>query len=645
MKISFLLASLGAAVTPVQKVITMLQDMHAQGEKSKAEEVKIFEEYSEWVSDQLRDKGYETETLNDTIAKLSAEIQKADADVNSLDRDIAALVADITAWENQAVAATEIRDAEKAEYGRVSKDLEESISAIQYAKTVLQTQAYDRKQARSLIQRVEKVPEARKALVAFLQSQDITTGAPAVAGYESQSGGIIALLDKLAKKFKEELTNTNREEANAAHAYDMELLNLRDQIKTAKGHEGEKTGTRAARKTASGEFSGELADARNVLAATEKYVRNVQTTFSIKTRDYKLNQQVRAEELTALEQAIEIIGGKSVSGHANTHLPALTQSATAFVQKFLQTEGPVGTKAASFLEEKARSLNSKVLQMAAIQVSAGGPFDKIARIIQELIARLETEAGEEADHKQWCDSELKSNKLTREEKTRKSEELTTKVDTLTSNINSLAQNIADLNKQVADLQVAMKDFTRERSEERDVNAQTIADAKEAQNALAQALEVLKSFYEKTGASLVQAKDKQVPEMARYQGQQDSKKGVIGMLQVIMSDFARLQADTESADSQAQREYDEYMATAKTETEVKHKDSFDKTMLKDRKEHERKLTKQDLRSVTDELNAANDYYGSLKPQCLEVHVSHEERMRLRQEEIESLQQAYEILSQK
>jgi len=644
MKLLFVLAPLGSTVTPVQKVIQMLQEMHAKGIKEKEAEVKIFEEYTEWVNDQVRDKGYETQTLKDNIAKFQAEIQKTSADVNSLTSEINALNADIVGWENQAVAATEIRDAEKSEHGKVSKDYEESVSAIQYAKTVLQSQNFDRKQAGSLLQSVAKIPEAHKALIAFIQGHDITQGTPEVAGYEFQSGGIIKLLDDLGKKFRTELATANREEANAAHAYNMELLNLRDQIKNATEHRDEKITTRAQRKTAHGEFSGELADAQQVLAATEEYVRNVQTTFSLKTRDYKVNQDVRAEELNALTQAIEIISGKSISGHADTHLPALNQR--SFLQTFLATDRP-STKAASFLEEKAASLHSKVLQLAAFKISAGGPFDKIARIIQDLIARLETEAGEEADHKKFCDTELKANKLSREEKTRKSEELTTKIETLTANINNLAQNIADLSKQETELREAVAKFTDERNKEKKVNEQTIVDAKEAQGALNQALDVLKAFYEKAGAELVQtkSKDKQVPEMARYTGQQDSKKGVVGMLQVIQADFARLEADTSASESQAQREFDEYTIKAKKDIEAKHKDAFDKTMLKDRKEHEKKLTKKDLRNVSQELKAANDYYDQLKPQCLEVHVSHEERMRLRQEEIDALKEAYEILDQK
>jgi len=639
---------MASAVTPVQKVIQMMQEMHSKGEKSKEEEMKIYEEYSEWVDDQIRDKGYEMQTLKDTVAKMNAEIQKADADGNALSTQIKGLQNDIAGWERQAQGATEIREAGKAEYERVNKDYSESIDALERAKNTLQSHAFDRDQAAELLQTLVIVPEAHKALSAFLQNKhDITQGAPAVAGYEFQSGGIIKMLTDLQKKFKGEFSDLNKEEANAAHAYDMEVLNLRDQIKNATDLLNEKVGERASRKTDAGEYRAQLADAENVLAETQKYVRTVKTTFEIKTRDYKVNQDVRAEELVALTKAIEIMSGNSVSGHADKHLPAMVQKSFLQTQTFLQTsKDPHHQEVAKFLEDKAHSSNSKVLQVAALQISAGGPFDKIAKIIQDLITRLETEAAEEADHHGFCNEELKQNKLTREAKERKSEELNTKITKLTAHINKLAEEIAQSNKEVADLQKAMTKYTGERAEEKKVNEQTIADAKEAQVAISSALQVLKDFYEKSGGeAFIQTGDKQVPEMASYGGQQNSKTGVVGMIEVIQSDFARLQADTESAESQSAKEYEDYMKTAKEDSEMKHKDSFDKGMLKDRKEHERKLTKKDLRSTTKELNASNEYYEQLKPQCLEVHVSHEERMRLRQEEIESLQQAYEILDAK
>merc|ERR1719233_678264 len=118
-----------------------------------------------------------------------------------------------------------------------------------------------------------------------------------------------------------------------------------------------------------------------------------------------------------------------------------------------------------------------------------------------------------------------------------------------------------------------------------------------------------------------------------------------MLEVIQSDFARLEATASAAESQAQTEYEQFVELSKKDKETKHKDAFDQTMQKDRDEHTRKLVQKDLGSVTDELVAAQKYYDSLKPQCLQVHVSYEERVAMREEEIKALQEAYDALDKK
>merc|ERR1719335_865877 len=187
----------------------------------------------------------------------------------------------------------------------------------------------------------------------------------------------------------------------------------------------------------------------------------------------------------------------------------------------------------------------------------------------------------------------------------------------------------------------MKEATEIREKEKAENLQTIADAKEAQEAVEQPLKILRDFYAKQGTLL---QEEQVPEMKAYKGMGGAKKGVVGMLEVILSDFARLEAETTADESQAAKEYDQFMADSKADAQAKHDEEFDKGLIKDKKEHELKGTKEDLASTQEELDAALKYYEELKPMCLEVHVSYEERVAKRQEEIDALKEAYKILSE-
>merc|ERR1719378_1881652 len=138
-------------------------------------------------------------------------------------------------------------------------------------------------------------------------------------------------------------------------------------------------------------------------------------------------------------------------------------------------------------------------------------------------------------------------------------------------------------QEVSELDTAIKDATDLRAKERAKNLETIKDAKAAQQAVANALSVLRTFYEKAGeaTSLVQSKkvgQKKQPEIfddKPYQGMGGSAGGVVGMVEVIQSDFERLQAETEASEAQSQKEQDEFLndsnmnKSSKT-TEMEHK---------------------------------------------------------------------------
>merc|ERR1719254_422677 len=183
-----------------------------------------------------------------------------------------------------------------------------------------------------------------------------------------------------------------------------------------------------------------------------------------------------------------------------------------------------------------------------------------------------------------------------------------------------------------------------RQEEKAKNEETITDAQEAQTAVAQALTVLKEFYAKAGdaTALVQ---QPAPEIfdSPYKGMQAENGGVVGMLEVIESDFARLEADTTAAEASAQKEYDEFMTDSKVDKSEKSTDIEHKTAKKQDESQALTVKKEDLEGTQKELDAALAYFDKLKPSCVDSGVSYEDRVARRKEEIESLQEALKILN--
>merc|ERR1719331_1642042 len=156
-------------------------------------------------------------------------------------------------------------------------------------------------------------------------------------------------------------------------------------------------------------------------------------------------------------------------------------------------------KVAQFLQKQSERLGSRVLSLVAQRIESD-PFVKVKKMIKDLITKLMEEAAAESEHKGWCDEELSTN-----EKTAGVEALHAQIDELEASIAKLTEDMASLTQAIADLDAAMAKATDLRNAEKAKNTETIADSKEAQTAVAQALAVLKDFYAKaaTATSFVQ----------------------------------------------------------------------------------------------------------------------------------------------
>eukprot|EP00413_Alexandrium_margalefii_P010920 CAMPEP_0204531638 /NCGR_PEP_ID=MMETSP0661-20131031/11275_1 /ASSEMBLY_ACC=CAM_ASM_000606 /TAXON_ID=109239 /ORGANISM="Alexandrium margalefi, Strain AMGDE01CS-322" /LENGTH=664 /DNA_ID=CAMNT_0051537805 /DNA_START=19 /DNA_END=2013 /DNA_ORIENTATION=- len=659
MKLAFvaallLLASPATAVTPVQKVIQLLEGMMQKGKSEKHAEQVQFAAYKQFCDDTSVEKTRAIAEANEKIDMLKADIEKYTADAAMLTKEIAGHDEDVSVWTGDKKAATKVRELERADYDAMHKDYSESVDALQRAIAVLKKQAYDRRQAPSLAQvsalkELSLIPkDAKRAIETFLAQdpQDgLAVSAPEAAGYEFQSHGVVEMLEKLLDKFITERTTLEKEEMNTKHAYEMLMQDLAAQVDQATQDRTEKSETKAKKLQAKADAQGDLTDTTTTRDADQKYLSDLTATCEQKASDFESRQQLRTEEIEAISKAIEILSSTAVTGSAEKYLPTMLQRGTALASLRADTQSQSKEQVVQFLRSRARQLDSRVLSALAGRVAAD-PFRKVKKMIKDLLVRLMEEANEEAEHKGWCDTELATNEQTRKEKTEAVETLHAEMDMLQASISKLTEEISDLTKAIADLDKAMAEATKVRQDEKATNELTVQDAGEAQTAVAQALTVLKEFYAKAGEATALLQQQPVaPDIfdSAYKGMQAENGGVIGMLEVIESDFARLEADTKAAEATAQKEYDTFMTDSKVDKESKSKDVEHKTAKKQDESQALTAKSQDLEGTQKELDAALAYFDKLKPSCVDAGVSYEDRVARRKAEIESLQEALRILN--
>mmetsp|Transcript_62901 Transcript_62901/g.115708 ORF Transcript_62901/g.115708 Transcript_62901/m.115708 type:complete len:672 (+) Transcript_62901:78-2093(+) len=646
-----------AKVTPVQKVVQLMQGMLAKGEKDmKAEQVQ-FAGYKQFCVDTHKAKVEAIANGAEAIDMTKATIEKTTATAAKLGKQIAALDGDIAVYKGDEVAAKKVRAIEKAAYDALHKDLSESVDACARAIEVLKARTADVKQASfmqlSNLQSLNLIPnDAKHAINQFLalgaEPEGLDYAAPEANAYEFQSQTIVDMLAKLQDKFMDQRTDTEKTEMKSIEAFQLLMQELANEIAHSTKVRTEKAKHKASQLQKKADAEGDLTDLTGTKAADEKYDSDLVATCQVKAGDFESRQQLRMEEMEAIKKAIAIIESADVAGSADKYLPAMLQTKkSALAQLRSGNLNERQEHAAEFLRERSQKYNSRVLSMLAGRVTAD-PLGKVKKMIKDLIVKLMEEATEEAEHKGWCDTELSTNEQTRQEKTESVELLSAEIDQLKASTAKLAEDIATLTQEVADLDKAMAEATEIRQKEKAKNAQTVADSKEAQTAVAQALTVLNEFYAKAAeaTALLQRRGHQEPPPIfedAYTGMTGESGGVIGMLQVIESDFARLQADTESDEATSQKEYEQFMEDSRVDKAAKSTDITNKTAKKTDETQALAVKSKDLEGTQKELTAAIAYFDKLKPSCIDAGVVYDDRVARRKEEIESLQEALKILN--
>jgi len=624
-----------------------------------------FATYSQWCAMTKESKAAAIETAEQDLESLDADVAKAAADIETLASEIAGHQKAIDASAQEQTQLTSVRKAAADDYKASRKDYSESVDAVSRAVATLKKQAYDRKQAedkaeaddensllalstlKTLASRAapRHVAQVEDAVTAFLQKK---TSAPTVAGYESQSQGVIEMLSEMQDKFQAEKVELEKAEIEQQATYDQALLGLKNEEAAEKADHDKKAGFKLKKGTLKAQLEGELQETKEVKSSDQEYLDEIAATCDQKATDFEARSKLRSEELEAIHKAVGIIDTDAVKGNEQKHLAlAQVKSAhTALAHLRTSSHSPIAEKISTFLQSEGKRLHSQTLLNLATPVVNSKALGSIKDLLTKLVEKLQNQALDEQKHKDYCNKELATNTMTRKEKTENVEELNADMDRLKASVTKLNSEVAQTTQDAADLVAAITNATEIRAKEKAKNSETIADAQGAQAAVSQATTVLKEFYEKAGqaTALIQTKTTG-PEIfdSAYTGMGGESGGVVAMLETISSDFAKLEAETDAEEKSSADEYKKFMKEAalnkkELEIDIQHKKEIS---IEQNKDFEDK--KVELESESRALNASLLVFETLKEECLSAEKSYEEEQRQRAETIESLQNALQMLN--
>ena len=372
--------SVGAAkVTPVQKVIQLMEGMAAKGKEEKHAEQVQFAAYKQFCDDTTVEKTRMIKEAEETIEILKADIQEYTATAAQLTKEIAELDEDISIWEGDIKAATKVREIEKADYDATHKDYSESIDALQRAIGILEREMAKSGAAMVQLKNSNSVVQALSVLVhaSALSAQDGTkltaliqnskqaeedeeAGAPEAATYEGHSSGIIETLENLLEEAEGQLSEARKKETSSKNNYEMLKQSLEDDIANANKDLDEAKKSLAASGEAKATAQGDLTVTSKALAADISTLDDLHKDCLTKAQDFEAETTSRTEELKALAEAKKILKETTAGAEAQTY--GLNQ------ESFLQITSKAGLaqfEAVRLVRDLARKENSRALAQLA----------------------------------------------------------------------------------------------------------------------------------------------------------------------------------------------------------------------------------------------------------------------------------------
>merc|ERR1719362_1345605 len=199
---------------------------------------------------------------------------------------------------------------------------------------------------------------------------------------------------------------------------------------------------------------------------------------------------------------------------------------------------------------------------------------------------------------------------------------------MTSRSAQLKGEVAELEKGLSALAKAQAEMDKIRLEEKETFAKAKAEMEEGIKGVQLALKVLRDYYGKGDAA--------------HASDEGGGAGVIGLLEVVESDFSKGLIEMTSTEEAAQTAYDQETKENEIEKATKEQDVKYKTEEATGLDKATAEATSDRSGVQEELDAVLEYLKGIEDRCIAKPESYEERVARRTAELAGLKEALSIL---
>jgi len=632
---------------PVSKVITILKDMIKTMEKEQEADEEIYDKLACWCETNDKDKTKSIKEATDRIAALETSIEEDTAASARLNTEIKNTEQEVAKNQKALDDATAIREKELAEFNEEEKEMLQALSALKQAVTVLSkhhSSAFlqvPRTHVLGVAATLQHLTEQHQEPGFLTKAQRRTVGSFVQAlnkdGYAPQSGEIFGILEQMKETFEKDLSDSQKEEVANQKAYEELKAAKEEQIAAGQDQVNKKTQELADTDERLAHSGEDLETTKSSLAADQKFLAELKERCSMTDSEWETRQKTRALEMEAVSKALAILSSdESHDLFTKTFNPSLSQ-VRARVRSSRREQ------ASQLLSRVAAKLHSPGLSTLATRVKLDA-FERVKKAIDDMVAALLEEKAAEIKHKDFCVKELDENQMETMKKERQKQELLASIETLESTIQDLTDAIAALKADIAEMTTQIKHAGEDREKENMEFQAVLADQRETQKILKSALAALGEFYGEKAFLQKQAGQRQAPPpgFGEYK-KSSSSAGVMDLMQSIIADAKAMEDETTRDEEDAQKAYEDFVLESNDSIEAKKKDMTFKSGEKAKAEAALVEAKENRDKTILELEQLSNMNAQLHSSCDFILKNFDLRQTARDEEVQALRQAKDILS--
>lgn len=658
----FLTLGVGASASsanPIRKVVNLLQGLRQEVEVEATNDKKAFDKAMCFCTTNDAKTTSEIEDATARISSLEATIKELEGSNSQLKSEIADLETEISEDQKSVDEATKVRKDEASQYASESMELKTNIAALDGAIPAL-------KKGLSFIQADGTLPNnvmssVRPALqraAQNAQSGDRDMIASFLQG-KSQAGGadqILGILEQMLDNFKENLINATKAEEDALAEYNNLMDGKSAELKAAKTESEEKKGRVASQVQKKADAEEDLEDTQASLETATTYLANLRKTCADQKSEFEANEKLRAEEVEAIQDTIKILNDDDALDMFKKTLPS---PEAAPVAEFIQMASK--TRRVHHYKAKVHPVTSFV----QVSMSSQGKFDKLNKMVQNMIMTMAADQKEDNEQLAWCKGETETveNQLSsvREEvKTFKQ-----KLEEVKNEVKVAGDEIAVLQTEVQTLDAAVAEATATRKQQQALYVQTISELNIASGLLKKASERMAEQYApKTeedadvSSMLIQQKsaDSETADMlgfsfvqTRSQNNQPAQAhtgagmSIIAMLDKLRNDIAAEQTEKKRDNVEQTGDYEEFMKDSKASRQIKKEDITNKSAAAGRaKEVLNAVKKKKTEALTEQGTILNKV-EAVHANCNFIMENHGARAEARANEVDGLKKSLAVLA--